>query len=201
VDVEALGVDLLSLSGHKFHGPKGVGALFVRKGIELEPLIHGGGQETGLRAGTENVPALVGLGLAAELAGFALEKRHEIARLRDRLESGIRELLPDARLNGPREPRLPNTLNLTLPDLRGESLVIALDRWGVALSSGSACKSGDPEPSHALLAMGMSREDAHCSVRLSLSRNTTEEDIDHALSALSDVLEEMETTVRFLPCK
>jgi cysteine desulfurase NifS len=201
VDVESLGVDLLTLSGHKLHGPKGVGALFVRKGVELEPLIHGGGQESGLRGGTENVPAVAGMGLAAELARFSLEGCDHIAQLRDRLEAGIREVFPEARLNGSRDRRLPNTLNLTLPGLRGESLVIALDQWGVALSSGSACKSGDPEPSHALLAMGLSEEEAHCAVRLSLSRDTTEEDIDDALQAFRQVLEEMETTVRFLPCK
>ena len=201
VDVEALGVDLLTLSGHKFHGPKGVGALFVRRGIELEPLIHGGGQEVGLRAGTENVPAIAGMGLAAELAGLALDRRGEVARLRDRLEEGLREILPEARLNGSRNHRLPNTLNLTLPGLRGESLVIALDQWGVAISSGSACKSGDPEPSHALLAMGLTQEDAHCAVRLSLSVSTTEEDVEATLEALRGVLQEMEATVRFLPCK
>jgi cysteine sulfinate desulfinase/cysteine desulfurase-like protein len=169
--------------------------------VELEPLVHGGGQETGLRAGTENVPGIVGLGLAAELAGFALDGRGEIAGLRDRLEEGIRALLPDARLNGSREARLPNTLNLTLPALRGESLVIALDQKGVAFSSGSACKAGNPDPSHALLAMGMTAEDAHCAVRLSLSRDTTEEEIEATIHTLGEVLEEMEATVRFLPCK
>lgn len=201
VDVESLGVDLLTLTGHKFHGPKGVGALYVRTGVELEPLVHGGGQEAGLRGGTENVPAIAGLGHAAELAGMAVEGDEAIRRLRDRLEEGIREILPDARLNGAREHRLPNTLNLTLPGLRGESLVIALDQKGVALSSGSACKSGDPAPSHALLAIGLSEEEAHCAVRLSLSRDTTEEDIEVTLQALREVIEEMETTVRFLPCK
>jgi len=201
VNVESLGVDLLSLSGHKFHGPKGVGALYVREGVKLEPLVHGGGQEAGLRAGTEDVPAIAGLGHAAELAGLAVERREAVRVLRDRLEDGILEILPDARLNGAREQRLPNTLNLTLPGLRGESLVIALDQKGVALSSGSACKSGDPAPSHALLAMGLSEEEAHCSVRFSLSRDTTEEDIESTLQALREVVEEMETTVRFLPCK
>jgi cysteine desulfurase NifS len=201
LDVDALGVDLLTLSGHKFHGPKGAGALFVRRGVELEPLIHGGSQESGLRAGTENVPGIAGLGLAAELAAVGLDGSGGILQLRDRLEAGIRELVPEARLNGARDQRLPNTLNLTIPGLRGESLVIALDQKGVALSSGSACKSGDPEPSHALLAMGMSREDAHCSVRFSLSPSTTEADIDATLQALREVLWEMEATVRFLPCK
>ncbi|MFQ5890614.1 MAG: aminotransferase class V-fold PLP-dependent enzyme [Gemmatimonadota bacterium] len=201
VDVEELGADLLSLSGHKFHGPKGVGALYVRKGVELEPLIHGGKQEQGLRAGTENVAAIVGLGRAAELAIQALPLSQETGRLRDRLEAGIRELIPDARLNGHRMRRLSNTLNLTLPRLRGESLVVALDQHGIAASSGSACKSGSPDPTHVLIAMGRSTADAHSAVRFSLSHDTTAEEIDQVLHALEEVLEEMETTVRFLPCK
>ena len=201
IDVEDLGVDLLSLSGHKFHGPKGIGALYVRKGVELESLVHGGKQEHGLRAGTENVLAIVGLGKAAELARVAVRNREKMEGLRDRLERGIRELVPDARLNGPAENRTPNTLNMTFRGLRGESLVLALDQKGVSLSSGSACKSGSPEPSHVLLAMGMSEEDAHCALRFSLSRMTTGDDIAQALEALGEVLEEMRTTVRFLPCK
>ncbi|MGD2115614.1 MAG: aminotransferase class V-fold PLP-dependent enzyme [Acidobacteriota bacterium] len=201
VDVEELGVDLLTLSGHKIHGPKGVGALYVRKGVELEPLVHGGKQEGSLRAGTENVAAIVGLGAAADLARTRLGDADRITGLRDRLEAGIRELIPEARLNGPSTGRLPNTLNLTLPELRGESLAIALDRHGIALSSGSACKSGSPEPTHVLLAMGRSEEDAHCAVRFSLSADTTEEEIDATIEALGEVLNEMRTTVRFLPCK
>lgn len=201
VDVEELGVDLLTLSGHKLHGPKGVGALYVRKGVELEPLVHGGMQEGSLRAGTENVAAVVGLGTAADLARERLSEQDRVRNLRDRLEAGFRELIPEARLNGHRERRLPNTLNLTLPGLRGESVAVALDRHGIALSSGSACKSGSPEPTHVLLAMGRSEEDAHCAVRLSLSADTTEEEIDTTLEALDTVLREMRTTVRFLPCK
>ncbi|HMB68044.1 MAG TPA: aminotransferase class V-fold PLP-dependent enzyme, partial [bacterium] len=137
VDVEELGVDLLSLSAHKFHGPKGVGALFVRRGLELEPLVHGGDQEHRLRAGTENVPAIVGMGKAAELARAALRDVEAIRALRDRLEAGVRRLVPGASRNGHATDRLPNTVNLTLPDLRGESLVIALDQKGMSLSSGS----------------------------------------------------------------
>lgn len=201
VDVEALGVDLLSISGHKIHGPKGIGALYVRKGVALEPVIHGGKQEGSLRAGTENVPAIVGLGRAAELARRAIDGAERTAVLRDRLEDGIRRLVPDARLNGPRDERLPNTLNLTLPGLRGESLVLALDRHGIALSSGSACKAGSPDPTHVLMAMGRSAEEAHCAVRLSLSHETSETDIDATVTALEEVLEELATTVRFLPCK
>ena len=200
VDVQELGVDILSISGHKFHAPKGIGALYVKKGIALEPLIHGGKQESGLRAGTENVPAIVGLGKAAELAMYALRDSEQIRVLRDKLEDGIKKLVPDARLNGHPESRLPNTLNLTLPGLRGESIVVAMDQHGISLSSGSACKSGSPEPTHVLMAMGKTEQDAHCSVRFSLSRDTTEQDIDDTVSALARVLEE-KNTVRLVPCK
>ena len=202
LDVEEMEVDLLTLSAHKFHGPKGVGALYVRKGVELEPLVHGGKQERGLRAGTENVAAIVGMGAAAERARMTgLGRMDGVAALRDALEETIRGVIPGARLNGHREKRLPNTLNLVLPELRGESLVIALDRKGIALSSGSACKSGSPEPSHALMALGIPEADAHCSVRFSLSADTTQEDMAYVGEVLEQVLEEMETTVRFLPCK
>jgi cysteine sulfinate desulfinase/cysteine desulfurase-like protein len=200
VDVEDLGVDLLSLSAHKFHGPKGVGAVYAAKGLELVPLVHGGKQENGLRAGTENVPAIVGLGKAAELAAYALRDTAKLQELRDRLEDGITRLIPGATLNGHREDRLWNTLNMTLPGLRGESIVIAMDQHGIALSSGSACKSGSPEPTHVLIAMGRTEEQAHCSVRFSLSHNTTEEDIDRTISALARVLEE-KNLVRLMPCK
>ena len=194
-------INFITGSAHKFHGPKGVGALYVRPGVKIEPLVHGGKQEYGLRAGTENVAAIVGMGKAAELAAIAIRDGASIVELRDALEAGIRKAIPGAVLNGHRERRLPNTLNLTLPDLRGESLVVALDQRGIALSSGSACKAGSPEPTHVLLAMGRSEEDAHCSVRFSLSHDTTREDIGDTLAALDEVLEEMETTVRFLPCK
>jgi cysteine desulfurase NifS len=201
VDVSDLNVDLLSLSGHKFHAPKGIGALYIKKEVEIEPLIHGGKQESGLRAGTENVAAIVGFGKAAELARNALQDSDRISSLRDKLEQGIRALVSTAILNGPRQNRLPNTLNLTLPDLRGESLVVALDQHGISISSGSACKAGSPEPTHVLLAMGKSKEEAHCSVRFSLSNETTEQDIEMTLKALAEILHEIETTVKFLPCK
>jgi cysteine desulfurase NifS len=201
LDVEALEVDLATISGHKFHGPKGIGALYVRKGVPLEPLVHGGKQESGLRGGTENVPGIVGMGRAAEDAVRTAQEGEAVQRRRDRLQAGILELVPEGQLNGHPERRLPNTLNLTLPELRGEALVVALDQHGVALSSGSACKAGSPEPTHVLLAMGRSAEEAHCSVRFSLSPETSDEDIDHTVAALGHVLEEMKTTVRFLPCK
>ena len=201
VDVTELGVDLLTLAAHKLHGPKGVGALYVREGLVLEPLVHGGRQEGGLRAGTENVAGIVGLGRAAERALADPARWERVRALRDTLEQSVCALVPGARLNGHRERRLPNTLNLTLPALRGESLVIALDQHGIALSSGSACKSGSPEPTHVLTAMGRTDEEAHCSVRFSLSERTTEDDIQSTLQALARVLEELDTTVRFLPCK
>jgi cysteine desulfurase NifS len=201
LDVDDLNVDLMSLSGHKFHGPKGIGVLYVKKGIELEPLIHGGKQEGGIRAGTENVAAIVGMGKAAELASYALQNGEQITKLRNKLEEGIRQLIPGAILNGHPELRLPNTLNLTLPDLRGESIVVALDQHGISLSSGSACKAGSPEPTHVLKAMGKTDEEAHCAVRLSLSHYTTEKDVNDTIRVLKEVLEEMEATVRFLPCK
>ncbi len=201
VDVEALGVDLLTLSGHKFHGPKGVGALYKRKEIEIDPIIHGGKQEGQLRGGTENVAGIVGLGKAAELAIRDLEHQSELLDLRERLHQKILEVIPNATLNGPLDARLPNTLNLTLPGLRGESMVVALDQHGVSLSSGSACKAGSPDPTHVLIAMGKSIEEAHCSVRFSLDYTTTQKDIDKAVECIQEVLDEMESTVRFLSCK
>ena len=138
VDIEAIGADFLTLSGHKIHGPKGIGVVYVRKGAVLVPLIHGGKQEGGLRAGTENTAAIAGLGTAAQLAIRNLPRMAKVSRLRDSLEQGIREIMPEARLNGAKGDRLPNTINMTLPGLRGESLVLALDQKGVSLSSGSA---------------------------------------------------------------
>ena len=203
IDVEALGVDLLSLSAHKVHGPKGIGALYMRRGLTLSPLVHGGKQEGGLRAGTENVPAAVGFGKACELAGRWLHAREgeRLARLRDRLEEGIAELVPEARVNGDRQARLPNTSNMTLPGMRGESLVLFLDRRGVCFSSGSACKSGDPRPSHVLRAIGLSEEEAHCAIRLSLGVDSDEGAIEHVLQALAAVLRDSATQVRFVACR
>jgi cysteine sulfinate desulfinase/cysteine desulfurase-like protein len=202
LDVETLGVDFFSLSGHKFHGPKGIGATYLRKGCDLEPLVHGGGQEGGKRAGTENTPGLVGVGVAADLAAKRLSDMGSRVRgLRDDLWSGISRIFPGARLNGHPEERLPNTLNVSLPGIRGESLVLALDQQGIAFSSGSACRSGSPKPSHALLAMGLSEEQAHCAIRLSLGIETTGEQIIRTLEALEAVKIESMTTVRFVPCR
>ena len=202
VDVEELGVDLMSLSGHKFQGPKGVGVLYVRKGVTLQPLIQGGHQEQGLRAGTENVLGIVGLGKAAEQALDRLPQRSRVQELRDSLEEGLRDLFPDLRLNGSRKHRLPNTLNVTLPGIRGESLVLALDQKGISLSSGSACQSWQPEPSPALIALGLTTEEAHCAVRFSLGLGTTEEEKDRTLDIVRQVARDnKETTLRFVSCR
>jgi cysteine desulfurase NifS len=203
VDMEELGVDMLSVSGHKIHGPKGIGALYVRQGVELSPVIHGGSQERKLRAGTENVPGIVGFGKACELAVRRLNhgEMERLRGLRDRLETGIRKIVPNARLNGHRTERLPNTLNMTLPGMRGESLVLFLDRRGVFFSSGSACKSGNPEPSHVLKAMGLSDEDAHCAVRMTLGVGNGEQDIDYVLESLSEIVADRQGSVRFVACR
>ncbi|MDT8357348.1 MAG: aminotransferase class V-fold PLP-dependent enzyme, partial [Methanomicrobiaceae archaeon] len=201
VDTKDLDVEFLTLSAHKIYGPKGVGALYMKKGIEISPLIHGGEQEGRFRAGTENTIGIVGLGTAAELAEQHLSLVDEIRRRRDRLEAGIRELVPEARLNGHSALRLPNTINMMLPGYRGESIVLALDQRGICISSGSACHSGSPEPSHVLLAMGLSEEDVHCSVRISLGVHTTDEEVDLTLEALWDVLYNRKATIRFVTCR
>lgn len=203
VDVEELGVDLLSASSHKIHGPKGVGVLYVRRGVDLSPLIHGGGQEQRLRAGTENVAGIVGFGKACEIAGQRLAHgaMERVRARRDELQAGIERLVPDARLNGHATLRLPNTLNMTLPGMRGESLVLFLDRRGVYFSSGSACKSESPEPSHVLRAMGLRDEDAHCAIRMSLGVGNDDEDIEYVLSSLKETIAEKRGSVRFVACR
>jgi cysteine desulfurase NifS len=203
IDVDTLGVDLLAVSAHKLHGPKGIGALYVRKGIELLPLIEGGEQERGLRAGTENVPGIVGFGKACDLAMRALHAGRfaAVARLRDRLEAGICNLVPGTIVNGDRDNRTPNTTNLSLPGVRGESLVLQLDRHGIRFSSGSACTSGNPDPSHVLLAIGLDQERAHGVIRLSLGLGTSEEDIGFALDVLEEVLRRSREQIRFVGCR
>jgi cysteine desulfurase len=189
LNVARLGVHLLSLSAHKFCGPKGVGALFVRKGVRLEPLLHGGHSERDRRAGTENVPGIVGLGKAAELARSHLaEHGPRIAILRDRLERGLLECIPGARVNGGGARRTPNTCNLLFPGLESESLVIALDLQGLACSAGAACSSGATDPSHVLAAIGLSPAEARASVRLSLGYANTDEDIARALEVIPAVV-------------
>ena len=201
LDVDVLGVDLLTISAHKIFGPKGVGALYTRKGIPLEPLIDGGSQEYGRRAGTENTLGIVGFGTAADRAMNRLSQMSNVRQMRDRLESGVLEIVPNSHRNGHAEHRLPNTSNITLPGIRGESLVIALDQQGIEISSGSACRSGSPQPSHALLALGLSEEQAHCSVRFSLGPDNTAEEIDRTLACIRQTIEEREVLVRFVSCR
>jgi cysteine desulfurase len=192
IDVEKLGVDLLSISAHKFSGPKGVGALYVRKGTHLAPLLFGGHSERDRRPGTEDVAAIAGMGKAAELALAGL--REDIARvggLRDRLERGLLDRVPHDWVNGARAPRVPNTANLTFPFIEGEAMVIALDLKGIACSTGAACSSGAVEPSHVLLALGLAPEDARATLRLSLGHHTTAEEIDFALETIPPVIDRL----------
>jgi cysteine desulfurase len=187
LDVAAIGCDLLAISGHKMYAPQGVGALFVRRGTQLEPLFFGGAHERQRRAGTENLPGIVALGKAAEMAcaglesGTALEK---MCRLRDRLEQGILDLVDECGVNGGGAPRVPNTTNLWFDHLEGEALVIALDLKGLAVSGGSACASGATEPSHVLSAMGIAAARARASLRFSIDKSTTDDDIDFALEVV-----------------
>jgi cysteine desulfurase len=186
VDVSAVPVHLLSISAHKFHGPKGAGALFVRAGMGLPSLLLGGAQENGRRAGTENVPGIVGLGAAAELTQAAMgSEMPRVAGLRDSFEAGLRERFPEARFHGDPARRLPNTSNFALPGLAAADLLAGLDRLGVACSVGSACASGSPHASHVLRAMGIGDEEAKSSLRLSFSRMNTEEEACAALEALA----------------
>lgn len=190
LDVNRLGVDLLSISAHKFCGPKGVGALYVRSGTPLSPRFFGGHAERDRRPGTENVPGIVGIGKASELARNLLaEDSARIGALRDRLEAALLERIPVARVNGDRTHRVPNTTNMSFPGAGGEALLIALDLQGIACSTGAACSSGSTEPSHVLLAAGLSRDDARSSLRFSLGRPTTAEEIDCAISVIPAVVE------------
>jgi len=201
VDVEKLGVDLLTLSSHKLYGPKGVGALYVRQGTHIESLIHGGGHEDGLRSGTENTAGIGGFGKALEMVPKYLSRMDDVKKYRDLLEAGIKKIIRKARLNGHRRFRLPNTLNMTLPGYRGESIVMEMDRRGVCFSSGSACHSGSPEPSHVLLAMGLTEEEAHCALRFSLGYETTEDEIHRTVELLEKIIHQSKHRVRFISCK
>jgi cysteine desulfurase len=187
LNVNDLGCHLLTISGHKMHAPQGTGALFVRRGTRLEPLFAGGAHERQRRAGTENVAGIVGLGKAAECAieGLRNEVPGRIGALRDRLEAAVLDRTTDAGVNGGLAPRVPNTTNLWFDHLEGEALVIALDLKGLAASSGAACSSGASEPSHVLAAMGLSAERARASLRLSLDRQTTEEEIGRAIELVA----------------
>ncbi|MFQ5739569.1 MAG: cysteine desulfurase NifS [Acidobacteriota bacterium] len=198
IDVKELGVDLLSLSGHKFHGPKGVGALYVRQGVAMRPLMLGGSHERRRRAGTENVAGIVGLGKACRLASQALaELEGRVSLLRDRLEQGILSQVPDTRVNGSRTRRNPHVTNISFRAVEGEALLIALDFQGVAVSTGAACSSGSLEPSHVLRAMGLRPDRIQGAIRFSLSRMTQSEDIDYVLEVLPPLVARMrEMSVR-----
>lgn len=192
LDVNAIGADLLSISAHKFYGPKGVGALYVRPGSRLEPIFRGGQHERGMRPGTENVAGIVGMGKAAELARAHLaEDAAQISELRERFEATLCEKIPGIRVNGGAALRVANTTNITFPGAAGESLVIALDLQGIACSTGAACSSGAIEPSHVLLAIGLSEEAARSSVRFSLGRMTTAAEIDRAIAIIPGVVERL----------
>jgi cysteine desulfurase len=192
LDVNALGVDLLSVSAHKFCGPKGVGALYVRPGTPLERRFFGGHAERERRPGTENVPGIVGLGKAAELSRELLaEDTVRIRALRDRLESALLDRIPGAGVSGDRASRVPNTTNITFPGAGGEALLISLDLQGIACSTGAACSSGSTEPSHVLLAAGLLADAARSSLRFSLGRRTTPDEIDYAISVIPAVVERL----------
>jgi cysteine desulfurase len=192
VDVKKLQVDLYSMSAHKIHGPKGVGALFIRKGTTLKPLMTGGGHERNRRSGTENVAGIVGFGRAAQLAREGLESETTHTRqLRDRLEKGLKTRIPSIHINAENAPRLPNTSNIMVDFAEGEGLVISLDLKGVAVSTGSACSSGSLEPSHVLTAIGKTPDEAHGSLRFSLNAMNTTEDVDYVLEVLPGIVERL----------
>jgi len=192
IDVNSIHCDLLTLSGHKFHGPKGVGVLYVRRGTRIRPVLIGGHQERGRRPGTENVPGIVGIGRAAELAGTHVDYYGTgVKKMRDMLEKGILERFSNAHLNGSPGNRVPNTTNIGFDYIEGESILLYLNEKGIAASSGSACSSGSLEPSHVLRAMGVPFTSAHGSIRFSLSRFITEDDISYVLSVLPGVVERL----------
>lgn len=190
VNVEELNVDMLSLSAHKVYGPKGIGALYVKKGVRLEPILHGGGHERGIRPGTENVTGIVGLGKACELAEKnLLDNAKYITNLRNKLIDGVLNSVEQSYLNGDHTKRLPNNVNFRFTGIEGESLVLHLDSKGIAASTGSACSSKSLEPSHVLTALGLEHVDAHGSLRLTLGKENTEEDVGHAIESIKEVVE------------
>ena len=198
INPEGMGIDLLSLSAHKFYGPKGVGALYIRKGTPLLPFMHGGGQEGGRRSSTHNVPGIVGLGKAAEIAKQEMETEYKrIAHLRDKLLDQIFQQIEDVHLNGDREKRLPNNINISVEHVEGEALLMNLDLEGIAASTGSACSAGSQEPSHVLTALGLSRDLARGSLRLTLGRFTTEEEVDRVSDAFVKAVKHLRSLSSF----
>lgn len=197
VDVKTMGVDLLSISAHKFYGPKGVGALWIRRGLRMQPTMSGGKQERNRRAGTENVPGIVGMGVAAQIAREKLtEEGLRLAALRDRLEEGIVRAVPGTAVNGDRAMRVPNTSNISFDRVEAESLLIALDLAGIAVSTGSACSSGTLEPSHVLKAMGFAPHRTQNSIRFSLGAATTQGDVDRTIAVLPDLVDRLRNLTR-----
>ena len=202
IDVEKLQVDLLSMSGHKLGAPKGIGAIYIRKGTRISPLIFGGAQEKKLRAGTENIAGIVGLGKAAELAVAEMEETtKKLTALRDKLIHGILESIPDSRLNGHPTDRLPGNCNISFSYIEGESLLLLLDALGIAASSGSACTSGSLDPSHVLMAIGLPHEIAHGSLRLTIDRENTEEQVDFILEKLPGLVQRLRDMSPIYPGK
>ncbi len=192
IDVVSMNIDMLSVSAHKFHGPKGVGVLYLKKGVRIPSLIIGGGQEKKRRAGTENVPGIVGLATALKIANEHMEENAKrVGAMRDRLMKGIAERIPDVKLNGHPTKRLPNNVNYSIRYIEGESILLMLDINGIAASSGSACTSGSLDPSHVLLAMGLPHEIAHGSLRMTLSEFTTDEEIDYVLDLLPQIVQRL----------
>ncbi|MGB8953935.1 MAG: cysteine desulfurase NifS [Tumebacillaceae bacterium] len=192
VDVKAINCDFMALSGHKIYGPKGVGVLYMRRGVRTQPLYYGGGQERKLRPGTENVANIVGFATAIELAVKEMpEESARLAKLRDKLIDGVLSTIPETRLNGPREGRLPHNVNISVEYVEGEALLLTCDMKGMAASSGSACTSGSLDPSHVLMAMGLTHTTAHGSLRLSLGKSTTEEDVDYIIRELKPIAERL----------
>ena len=202
LDTRQVPVDMLSLSGHKFHAPKGVGLLYVRKGTKFKPFMLGGHQESGRRAGTENVPYIVGLAKACELAtAHMADEARQLEPLRDRLEAGILATCPNVRVNGDKAHRLPNTLNVSFEYIEGEAIAYRLSDLGICISTGSACASGSLDPSHVIRAMGVPFTAVHGSVRFSLSRYTTAEEIDYVLDKLPPVIHALRELSPFGPGK
>jgi len=203
ISMRDLPIDVLSISGHKFHGPKGAGALVVRRGVRWQPLIRGGPQERDRRGGTENVPGIVGLGVAAELAATALEQPRageSVAALRDRLEQGILQRIPDSHVNGDPAHRLPNTTNIGFAGLEAEAILLLLSEQDICASAGAACSSGSLEPSHVIRAMHIPERIAHGAVRFSLSDHTTAQDIAQTLEALPPIIQRLRAVLPVAGC-
>jgi cysteine desulfurase len=192
IDLSKHNIDLLSFSGHKLNGPKGIGVLYIKDGVKIDNLLHGGGQERGKRASTENVASIVGLGTAVEFATKDIEKKSEyLIRLREKCIGGILDKIPETIVNGDRSKRLPGNVNVCFKYIEGESILLMLDQLGICASSGSACTSGSLDPSHVLLAIGLPHEIAHGSLRLSFSKDNTEKEIDYLLEVLPDIVNKL----------